>query len=208
MATPEAQADPALPPGVSSEWWAEVSGLRQGRVERNVKTVVVAVALALAAGCRSPTPGGRIPDSPARSEPVREPVSFVPGTDVPLPPAQYGFGTRDWYPLIGAPVNDYLLIGTEQGDPSALTVQMAGLLEYYRTVMAQEGWVLVRDYPLRLETEKGDPADWYSMAQDWAKGDQQVKLSVSNYAQWYGWGYRLTFTVYGNNKVHFERNSQ
>jgi hypothetical protein len=132
-------------------------------------------------------------------------LSFVPGTDVPVPPPEFGFGAKDWHGLLDGPFNAYLLIGTQQGDPSALTVQMASLLGYYRTAMPEQGWMLVQDYPIRLETEKGDPAEWYAMGQDWAKGDQQVKLSVSNYAQWYEWGYRLTFTVYGDNNVHFER---
>src|SRR5438874_2464762 len=43
--------------------------------------------------------------------------SVIPGPDVPFPPAIYGFGSTNYSSLIDAPVNAYLLVQNQSGDP-------------------------------------------------------------------------------------------
>ncbi len=149
-------------------------------------------------GVSIPSTGQAIPDP----GPIVSP-SVIPGTDIPFPPAPYGFGSTNYSGLIDAPVNAYLLVQNESGDPLVLEGQINNLLDNYKSAMAGLGWTLDREVPLTLETENGDPDNWYAASEDWTKGKQEVKISVSNYAPWLDWGYRLTLTVYGNTAVTF-----
>lgn len=130
---------------------------------------------------------------------------LIRGTDIPLPPASFGFDPTNYRGLIDVPVNAYLLVQRAGGDPESLKGEMDRLLGYYRTLMPTLGWTLDHEYPLTPESEKGDPSGWYAAAQDWSKGSEDIKVSVSNYAQWYDWGFRLTLTVYASDGVRFPR---
>lgn len=129
--------------------------------------------------------------------------SMIPGTDIPTPPLLFGFGATDYAGLIQSPVNAYLLVQTTSGDPIQLKGQITDLMDYYQATMPGLGWSLDQGYPLKLETEAGDPSDWYAAGQDWSNGVETIKISVGNYAQWYDWGYQLTFTVYASDNVMF-----
>jgi len=93
--------------------------------------------------------------------------------------------------LIDAPVNAYVLVGTTEEDPQDLITEMNALLGYYDSVLPSLGWKQTDTFPLKLESEEGDPHDIYAEAESWVRGDEAIKISLSNYAPWFDWGYRL-----------------
>ena len=194
------------------------TGQKEGQEHAKTRTLSAIVAIAVAMGgswllVGTFQPGSEI--AAARPRPQASPLhgessaDLIAG-DIPIPPEGYGFLPRNYGILLGGAVNAFMLIGEEPGDPLKLRYRGLELLDWYRSEMPAYGWTLEREYPPTLHSEEdyGDPPNIYAAAQDWAQDGQWVKISVANWTQFYEWGFRLTWTVYGSNDVPLPRTAE
>lgn len=141
---------------------AESEKKPSGHAIRTITTVMVLVAVA----CSLVACGG----AKAVTSPAPPPVTMIPGTQVPAPPAEFGMKVK---PGVGPGGADVAGIYGYTLDPGYEN-DVHRLLDFYSSEMKKQGWTLRQGNEPQMTASKQ-----FTGSQLWSKGDSWATVDVS-----------------------------